>query len=124
MSLLGDLLGLEVDVAEAARPSGLLICDDAGADETLVAGELLEESVVVNVPCEVADPQSGGTLALLNLGLLGGGILLLGILLSFALVGRSGRLGLLLLLLLLLVIIVGGVRRVILVVLIIVIGRL
>lgn len=98
VGLLGDLLAVEVDVAEAARPAGLLVRDDASADETLVAGELLVQGVVVNVPRQVADPQSGRGLAVVSLGLLGRSVGLLDFVLSLALVGRSLGLGLLLLL--------------------------
>jgi hypothetical protein len=119
MGLLGDLLAVEVDVAEAARPARLLVCDDASADETLIGGELLVQSIVIDVPCQVSDPQSGGTLALLSLGLLGSTIRLLGVVLSLALVGGSLSLGLLLgasIGVLLLVIIVGRVRRIVLII--------
>jgi hypothetical protein len=111
VGLLGDVLAGEVDVTEAARPARLLVCDNASADETLVAGELLVQSIVVNVPCQVADPQSGGGLAVISLGLLGGSVGLLNVVLSLALVGRSLGLGLLLgacvRLLVLIVVIVG-----------------
>jgi len=98
VSLLGNLLALEVDVTESTRPARLLVCDYASGDEALVGGELLVERIVVNVPGEVTNPEGAGSLGLLSLGLLSGGLLLLfGIALSLALVGRSLGLGLLLL---------------------------
>lgn len=96
VGLLGHFLAVEVDVAEAAGPAGLLIRDNASADETLVAGELLVQGVVVNVPGQVADPQSGGGLAVVGLGLLGRSVGLLDLVLGLALVGRSLSFGLLL----------------------------
>jgi len=111
VGLLGDLLAVEVDIAEAARPARLLVCDDTSADKALVAGELLVQGVVVNVPCQVANPQGSGSLALLGLGLLGSSVGLLGLVLGLALVGGSRGLGLLLgagIRLLLFVIIVVG----------------
>lgn len=55
VGLLGGLGGREVDVSEAARPAGVPVGDDTGAEQVAEALELLEESIVVDVPGEVAD---------------------------------------------------------------------
>lgn len=96
-SLLGILVGVEVDVAEATGPAALLVGDDTGTGETLEVLELLVEDVVINAPAEVAAPEGGALLlAVLNsLVLLGLG--LLSLLLSLSLLGGLslllGRLG-------------------------------
>lgn len=93
--LLADLGGVEVDIAEAARATSLLVRDDAGGDDTLELLELLIEDVVINAPAEVANPEGGALLLLVaGLVLLGLGSLL-GLLLGLALLG--GLSGLLLL---------------------------
>lgn len=94
VSLLGGIRVAEVDVAESARATGLLVRDDTSSDQVLVALEFLEEGVVIDVPSQVAD-EEGGTLLVVDLGLLALSILLGDLLLSLALLGRS-LLGLLL----------------------------
>jgi hypothetical protein len=94
VSLLGGVRVAEVDVSESARATRLLVGDDTSSDQVLVALEFLEEGVVIDVPCQVAD-EEGRTLLRVDLGLLALGILLGGLLRSLALLGRS-LLGLLL----------------------------
>lgn len=88
---LGLLVGLKVNVSEAARSLKSLVGDDSGSLETGAFGEGLVESVVVDAPAEVTDEKSVvlflGTL--LVLGLLDGSRSLL---LSLTLLGILGLL--------------------------------
>lgn len=96
--LLGVLGGVEVDVTEAAGAARILVSDNASALDALAVLELLVQSIVVDAPAEVADPEGSallGSLATLRLVLLGRGEGSLGLLLGLPLLGRllgGGRL--------------------------------
>jgi hypothetical protein len=99
VGLLSSLSTVEVDVAEATRAAGLLVADDASADNALDALELLVQGVVINTPAEVTNPKGSALLGILaiGLGLLGRGISGLGLLLGLPLLrGLLGNGGLLL----------------------------
>lgn len=98
VGLLGVLRSVEVDVTEAAGAARVLVGDDASALDTRAVLELLVQSIVVDAPAEVADPEGGALLRglALRLVLLGrgsGGLrLLIGLPLLGLLLGDSGLL--------------------------------
>lgn len=83
---------VEVDIAEATAAAAHLVSDNTSANKTLKLLEGLVESIVINVPAQVAGEQGGGTLAV-SLGLLGGSVNLV---VSLALLGSRSVLSLLL----------------------------
>lgn len=86
----GRLRVVEVDVAEALAAAGVLIVDDASADEASEIFESGSEGVIIHAPAQGASEEGSGSVV--GLGLLG---LLSDLLLSLSLLGR-GSLGLLL----------------------------
>lgn len=90
------LRAVEVDVTKTAGTS--VLGDNTSASATLAVLKLLVEEVVVNLPAEIANKESGALSgSILGLGLLCGSLLLF-LLISLALLGGSclllGRLGL------------------------------
>ena len=71
VGLLGGFGRGKVDVAEPTRSTSVPIGDDTGAEQIARSLELLKESIVVNVPGEVADEESSRLVRLVGLGLLG-----------------------------------------------------
>jgi hypothetical protein len=90
ISLSGSLGVLKVDVSEASAAASITISDDTAANQALKLLESFGQGGIVNVPAQVASKQGSGSL-LVSLGLLRGGVDLL---ISLALLGSRGVLGL------------------------------
>jgi hypothetical protein len=76
VSLGGSLRVFKVDVSETAAAAAIPVGNDTGAGQALEILESFVQSIVVDVPAQVASEQGGSSL-ILSLGLLRGGVNLL-----------------------------------------------